>query len=500
MSTSDREIKRRDDDIVSGYGYEHNLKRSLKFFSLFAVAFSIVSISTGVFLNFGWGLNAFGPAMIWTWPIAAVGQIIMALLIAELSTKIPLAGYAYQWGSRLVNSSYGWFTGFFALLYMTITGGAIILTGCTPLLLNSFGIETTPNLVLSVAVILLVTTVVINLISVQLAARVNNVAVFAEIAGTVLFAVVILFAWGFRGDKSGQSFSFLTNSEGTLSGPGWYKFAIAGLIGIYTMVGFELSADLSEEAIDSQKAVPRGIILGLSTAAVLGMVSLIAFTIAIPDLKAVQSAPLPLVTIAENWLPSYSVHILTFLVAFSMFALVVMNQAAQARLLYSMGRDNMLPISKVFAGVNARTKTPLSALLIGGVASVALMLYGSQQANVFATLIGSTAIAPYLVYLLITISYINKRSSLQSVKGGFNLGKWGKPLMVVGLIWIITVLLILTLPSIFQGAVRVIIGGFILALLWWVFVLRARINKGEAGVAKFEKTISKVKSDLSKNL
>jgi hypothetical protein len=230
------------------------------------------------------------------------------------------------------------------------------------------------------------------------------------------------------------------------------------------------------------------------------MVSLIAFTIAIPDLKAVQSAPLPLVTIAENWLPSYSVHILTFLVAFSMFALVVMNQAAQARLLYSMGRDNMLPISKVFAGVNARTKTPLSALLIGGVASVALMLYGSQQANVFATLIGSTAIAPYLVYLLITISYINKRSSLQSVKGGFNLGKWGKPLMVVGLIWIITVLLILTLPSIFQGAVRVIIGGFILALLWWVFVLRARINKGEAGVAKFENTISKVKSDLSKNL
>ena len=368
------------------------------------------------------------------------------------------------------------------------------------MLLNSFGIESTPNLVLSVAVILLVSTVVINLISVQLAARVNNVAVFAEIAGTVLFAIVILFAWGLRGDKSGQSFSFLTNSEGTLSGPGWYRFAIAGLIGIYTMVGFELSADLSEEAVDSQKAVPRGIIIGLSTAAILGMVSLIAFTLAIPDLKTVHYAPLPLVTIAENWLPGFSVHILTLLVAFSMFALVVMNQAAQARLLYSMGRDNMLPISKVFAGVNARTKTPLSALLIGGIASVSLMLYGSQQANVFATLIGSTAIAPYLVYLLITISYINKRSSLQSVKGGFNLGKWGTPLMIIGLVWIITALLILTLPTIFHGAVRVVVGGFILALLWWIFVLRTRINKGAAGVARFDKTISKIKSDLSKNI
>jgi amino acid transporter len=490
--------ERRDDDVVATYGYRRELRRTLRSFSLFAVAFSIVSISTGIFLNFGFGINAFGPAMIWTWPIAGVGQIVMALIIAELSTKIPLAGYAYQWGARLVNSTYGWFTGFTALLYMTITGGAIILTGCSPLLLNSFG-QGSPSkrLVLAVALILFVVTVVVNVISVQLAARVNNIAIFTEILGTVVFAAAILILWGVHSSPSGHSTSILGNTSGTVIGSGVYRFALAGLIGIYTLVGFELSADLTEEAVDSQRAVPRGILVGLVSAVVLGMFALVCFALAIPNLKAAQGSSLPLVTIAQHYMSTDVVHILTFLVAFSMFALVVMNQAAQARLLYSMGRDNMLPFSKVFKSVNARTRTPLLSLVIGGIASVALMVYGYLQSNTFATLIGATSIAPYLVYLLIVISYMRRRSELAAVKGGFNLGRWGVPLMVIGLVWITLALVVLVLPHIFHGADKVVGGALVIALLWWLLCLRRRLARGEAGVARFETTALDVGHDLA---
>jgi amino acid transporter len=491
-------IEQRDDEVVATYGYKHELRRSLRFFSLFAVAFSIVSISTGIFLNYGFGLAAFGPAMIWTWPIAGVGQIVIALIIAELSTKIPLAGYAYQWGARLVNSTYGWFTGFSALLYMTITGGAIILTGCAPLLLNSFG-QASPSgrLVLAVALILFVVTVVINIISVQFAARVNNIAIFTEILGTVVFAALVLILWGVHGQPGGHNFGILGNTSGSIVGSGIYRFGIAGLIGIYTLVGFELSADLTEEAVDSQRAVPRGILTGVGSAVVLGMFALICFTLAIPNLKTTAAAPFPLVAIASHYMSSVPVHILTLLVAFSMFALVVMNQAAQARLLYSMGRDNMLPFSNVFREVHQRTRTPLYSLCIGGVASIGLMIYGYNQSNTFATLIGATSIAPYIVYLLIVISYMNKRKQLAAVHGGFNLGRWGTPLMVVGLFWIVAALVILVFPQIFHGADRVVGGGLIIALLWWIFVLRARIAGGKAGVAKFETTAATVESELA---
>jgi amino acid transporter len=158
------------DARVASFGYPQELKRTLRFFSLFAISFSIVSISTGIFLNYGFAINQFGGASIWTWPIAAAGQIVMALLIAELSTKIPLAGYAYQWGARLVGSTYGWYTGFFGLLYMSITGGAIILLGATPLLFQALGISPPNGVLLGVAIAILLFTVVVNIVSVQLAA------------------------------------------------------------------------------------------------------------------------------------------------------------------------------------------------------------------------------------------------------------------------------------------------------------------------------------------
>src|SRR5690242_9351269 len=168
--------------ILERARYKPELRRSLRFFSMFAIAFSIISITTGIFLNYGFGLTYWGPASIWTWPIVGVGNLMIAFVVAELGTRIPLAGYAYQWSARLVNPTYGWFVGFAGLLYMTVGGGAIMLTVASPLLLSEFNVSN-PNarLVLSVAIILMLLPVVINIISMQVAARVNNIAVFTEI-------------------------------------------------------------------------------------------------------------------------------------------------------------------------------------------------------------------------------------------------------------------------------------------------------------------------------
>ncbi len=183
--------------VLQRAGYKPELRRSLRFFSMFAIAFSIISITTGIFLNYGFGLAYWGPASIWTWPIVGVGNLMVALVVAELGTRIPLAGYAYQWSARLVNPTYGWFVGFAGLLYMAVGGGAIMLQVAAPLLLSEFNVDTpSPHLVLSVAIILMLLPVVINIISIQVAARVNNVAVFTEIIGTVVFGVLLLVLWG----------------------------------------------------------------------------------------------------------------------------------------------------------------------------------------------------------------------------------------------------------------------------------------------------------------
>src|SRR6185437_9425282 len=97
--------------------------------SNFAVAFSYISVSTGTFSLFYLGILAGGPAFFWTWPIVAIGQFIVALNFAELSSHFPIAGSIYQWSKRLSGHSLGWFTGwiyFFAGI-LTITGVAFTI-------------------------------------------------------------------------------------------------------------------------------------------------------------------------------------------------------------------------------------------------------------------------------------------------------------------------------------------------------------------------------------
>src|ERR1022692_4471456 len=476
--------------ILARAGYQPELRRSLKFLSMFAIAFSIISITTGIFLNYALGLSYWGPASIWTWPIVGVGNLMIALIVAELGTRIPLAGYAYQWSARLVNPTYGWFVGFAGLLYMAVGGGAIMLGVAAPLLLSEVNdVTPSPHLVLSVAIILMLLPVVINIISMQVAARVNNIAVFTEIIGTVVFGVLLLVLWGVHDKPTPYGASILTSTTSVHHNPTWYAFALAGLLGAFTLVGFELAADMSEDAVNPVRSVPRGVIWAVVLSAVLGMIALIGFTLAIPNLQAVESSPLPLLTIADYWLPSWLVKVFIAFVIFSMFAILVVGAGAQARLSYSMARDNMLPFSGSLRKINPRTQTPIVGLLVFAVIDVGVMIYGYFQASAFATLVGATAIIPYIIYFLITLGYAYKRKTLDSMPGDFSLGRWAKPVIGFVLVYSALIMFVLSVPGPFHASDKVVLYGFIVAGLWYVLALFWRLRRGTAGVKPIEDLI-----------
>ena len=64
-----------DEADLARFGYKQELKRSLGVFSSFAVAFSYISPSTGIFTLFALGLTTIGGVFIWSWPIVAIGQL-----------------------------------------------------------------------------------------------------------------------------------------------------------------------------------------------------------------------------------------------------------------------------------------------------------------------------------------------------------------------------------------------------------------------------------------
>src|SRR5438128_7438594 len=82
---------------LAGFGYRQELKRILGVYSSFAVAFSYISPSTGIFTLYALGLGIGGAFFFWSWPIVALGQFIIALYFAEVGPHFPGAGSAYRW-------------------------------------------------------------------------------------------------------------------------------------------------------------------------------------------------------------------------------------------------------------------------------------------------------------------------------------------------------------------------------------------------------------------
>ncbi len=256
---------------------------------------------------------------------------------------------------------------------------------------------------------------------------------------------------------------------------------------------FKHDAGYDSELVDpafARFSVPRGVLWAVGSSAVLGMIALIGFTVAIPDLKTVESAPLPLLAIAGYWLPSWLVKVFVAFVVFSMFAILVVGSGAQARLVYSLSRDNMLPFSGVLRKINPRSQTPIIALLVLAVIDVGVMIYGYFQTSAFGTLVGATAIIPYIIYFLITLAYAIKRRTTDSIPGAFNLGRWAWPVIGFVLAYTVLIMLVLSLPAPFHGADKVLGYGLALAALWYFGGLVWRLKNGTAGVKPVEDLIA----------
>ena len=109
--------------------------------------------------------------------------------------------------------------------------------------------------------------------------------------------------------------------------PLWYGFALAGLIGIFTIIGFELAANLSEEAVNARLTVPKAVIYSVITAMTFGFIALVGFTMALPDVKS----PDPIGTVAF-WVGTFWTKVFLELVITSIFALTVVVTGGAARL------------------------------------------------------------------------------------------------------------------------------------------------------------------------
>src|SRR5438876_2363974 len=261
-----------DEDDLARFGYKQELKRTLGVFSSFAVAFSYISPSTGIFALFFLGLTTVGGVFIWSWPIVALGQLMVALGFAELSSHYPVAGSVFQWTKYLAGKSYAWFAGWIYLFagILTVTSVCVTLPLALIPAFNDMGWNLANNhsnqRVIAIITLALIT--VLNIFGVRLVALVNNTGVLFEILGMVVFAFVLALF------HHHQSAAVIFHTGGTSLTTG--TFLVAMFMSLYVIYGFDTASTLAEETRSPRTEAPKSVLGSVIGAFVIGAVFLFA--------------------------------------------------------------------------------------------------------------------------------------------------------------------------------------------------------------------------------
>jgi urea carboxylase system permease len=418
----------RDEADLARFGYKQELRRSLGFFSSFAVAFSYISPSTGIFTLFALGLATVGGVFIWSWPIVAVGQFLVALGFAELASHYPVAGSVFQWTKYLAGRTYSWFAGWIYLFAGILTVTAVCVT--LPLALipafNNMGwnIHNSLHNQRIFAIVTLVVITVLNIFGVRLVAIVNNTGVLFEILGMVVFAFVLALF------HHHQSASVVFHSGGTSLTTG--TFLIAMFMSLFVIYGFDTAGTLAEETKDPRREAPKAILGSIAGAFIIGGIFLFACLLAIPDLKtAVAGSWGPAQIIDANFGNAFSTVFL-LVVAAAIFVCCLSIQTSTIRLCFGMARDGRLPGSRMLAKVHPQLHTPVFTCITIGVLAFIPML---QYAGAGIIAIAATGMI-YLAYFVGNIALLRARlRGWPKAKAPFALGRWGIPVTVGALAW-----------------------------------------------------------------
>ncbi|MFD8262709.1 hypothetical protein ACFV19_28215, partial [Streptomyces griseoluteus] len=84
------------EDAAALGGYQQELKWTLGSFQVFAISFAFISVAVGTFSTYDDVLQNAGPVGIWLWGVATVGQVLVALVVAQLAGRIALSGSSAQ--------------------------------------------------------------------------------------------------------------------------------------------------------------------------------------------------------------------------------------------------------------------------------------------------------------------------------------------------------------------------------------------------------------------
>ncbi|MGD9987191.1 amino acid permease [Pseudonocardia sp.] len=381
--------------------------------------------------------NVAGPSVSIAFVIAAVACGLAALCYAEFASTVPVAGSAYTFSYATFGEIVAWIIGWDLILELAV-GSAVVSKSWSKYLnqtFEQFGLDVPTQFSLGGsftldwgALLLVVVLTTLLALGTKLSSRVSLVFTTIKVAIVLL---VIIVGIGFvkasnyspfipPAAPGGEGESGLTQSLLSLfGGAGSSNFGVYGLLAaasvvFFAFIGFDVVATTAEETRDPQKSLPRGILGSLAIVTVLYVAVSLVLT---GMVKYTQLADRPdgtqatLATAFSELGVDWAATVIAVGALAGLTTVVMVLMLGQIRIIYAMGRDNLLPRS--LARTGSRGTPTRATVIVGALVAVGATFFPAGDLEQMVN------IGTLFAFVLVAIGVIILRRTRPDLKRSF---------------------------------------------------------------------------------
>ncbi|WP_225836644.1 amino acid permease [Streptomyces sp. NK08204] len=474
-----------DDATLHAMGYPRKLTRRFKAFDNFAISFTIINILSGIFSSFGFGMNAGGPRiLVFGWIGVSVMVLFIGAAMAEVASAYPTSGALYFSAGKLAKrhkGAWSWFTGW--LNFVGQIGGTAATGYAAATFIQAFialqwtSYRPTTHQTVLITGLIIVVQGLANTYTVQLVALLNRISVWWLLIGLVVIVSTLIVM-----PDHHQSASFVTHFENNTGfANGLYGGMLGLLVTSWTFTGFDGSFHMSEETVHATVNAPKGITRSIGYSAITGLILMLALVYSIRDYDEVAGSAAPPVQILIDGLGLRTAKLMLLVVIGAMLFCGLANLTSNTRQIFAFSRDGAMPGSRWWHSVSLRTRTPVKAVWLAVLCSLALIVPGWWSHTAFTAIVSVNVVGLFLAYAVPIFLRLRLGDGFEP--GPWNLGRWGRPIGWVAVIWILLSSVLFMLPQAspitadsFNYAPIALGAVLLVATVWWFATARRRFR------------------------